>query len=269
VITPESPELLDARADDLETEALAMTLRPDALRFQAAGLRSLAAAIRNRDTALAALTAAEAEYGRLAGVAARHDDAEADAARRALDARQIAEAAWDTERNANMNIRAEPAELVRLKEHTTAAYAVAEHESGMLAGAQADRQAAREAARAARGKVRAAKEAAAAAEHAVANPDEIEPDPETIAKNMAWSWATRVILDTGTDPQFKMTGPERELAVAYCTIVATLLGIDPATVSARARRQAEAEYRRAMPVISGPGGWQYPLAAVHGASGGQ
>jgi hypothetical protein len=246
--TPASPELLDHEADDLDSDAAAADLEPARLRMRAASLRIRAAALRVLDgarTALAAdLAAAAAAESGYAGTA----EGEAQAARRAVAARLEVDRAADAERDA-VEAQAPPARLVELRMRSAAAAEIAEHEETALGRVRAARQDARGELDAARRRAADARERLAAAETAVADPAAAEPDPETQARNLTWTWQTRLLLDASGQPEWQMTPAERDLARAFARLWANMAGVGDNAARVEARRQVETHLRR-MRIVS-------------------
>jgi len=238
---PPSPEVLDREAAGLDAEALAADFEPARLRLRAAGLRAQAAALRALDAARAALTAciteADAAEHAYAGTAA----AEADAARRAIDARFELDLAGDAVR---ATIKAAPADQVEARMRANAAAEVVGHEEAALGRVRLARQAARAELDAAEHRIADARDRLAAAEAAAVNPAAAELDEATRAQALFWTWQARMVLDASGDPQWRLTEADRELCRANARLWANMCGVGDEAARHKALTEVGAHLRR-------------------------
>jgi hypothetical protein len=236
---PLSPELLDREAADLDTEALAADFEPARLRIRAAELRARAATLRAVDAARAALVDAEAATTAAESVYAGFAEAEAAAARRALDARCELDTAGDAVR---ATIKASPADQIGARMRANAAAEVVQHEEAALGRVRLDRQDARADLDAAEHRAAVARERLAAAEAAADNPAAAEIDDKTRGANLIWTWQQRIMLDASGDPQWRLSPADRDLIRGFAAVWADACGVG----QKQAKESAYAEVTAAM-----------------------
>jgi len=256
--TPESPEVLRATAHGLDVEAMRVQFEPLRLRTEAFRLRATADLLVKRDEAAAAAEAAESAADRAAAEYEATAEPERVASNRAVEARQLFEAAFDAERQA-VTRHAEPAELVACRQRSMAAGEVAEHEQAALDAARAARTAAAGRVEAARENALAAKERLAAAAAALDDPLNADADPAGRAWGLFLSWPARLVLRN--EPGWQLSEADYVLCKGFAAMFAEEMGVGMTQGHDGALR----EVRKALgqtTISLVPGGAQLPVTSL-------
>jgi hypothetical protein len=249
-VTPD-PAALDDEAAQLDAAAIELVSRPGELWAEAAARRALAAAIRLRAAALELMAAADAEVGRAESAYESTAVPEADAVRRATEARQQFESARDGLAQAR-DQAAPVGQLADLDTRAVSAARVDQWEHEKLAEAQRVRAGAYEAVLAARRSRAGARARLDAAQRDVDSPADAPVDPAELFRMLAFCWPYKVLTaENGLGPKLSKAelGACRLLAEAMCD----LLDGTPPGAAQRVRNRAERETRAAMAQMVGMG----------------